>query len=100
MGLLGDRRHKACSHTHCGPVTGTNLLTMYKLDAEQHRRIVDYAQFLETTIVAVVDRAVAHVEDVKLSWGCGRCDFAVNRRSPRRSPRAPRAAGLAGAGRP
>jgi len=80
-GLSRDRIVLACSHTHCGPVTGTNLLTMYKLDAEQHRRIVDYAQFLETTIVAVVDRAVAHVEDVKLSWGCGRCDFAVNRRA-------------------
>jgi len=80
-GLTRDRIVLACSHTHCGPVTGTNLLTMYKIDAEQHRRIVEYARFLETTIVEVVDRAFAHVEDIKLSSGCGRCDFAVNRRA-------------------
>ena len=34
-GLDRDRIVLACSHTHCGPVTGTNLLTMYKIDDTQ-----------------------------------------------------------------
>ena len=31
-GLGRDRIVLACSHTHCGPVVGTNLLTMYRID--------------------------------------------------------------------
>src|SRR3954466_14662902 len=38
-GLARDRVVLACSHTHCGPVVGTNLLTMYKIDDAERRRI-------------------------------------------------------------
>src|SRR3954452_19694300 len=31
LGLEHDRVVLACSHTHCGPVVGTNLITMYPL---------------------------------------------------------------------
>src|SRR5690242_4778428 len=40
-GLGRDRIVLACSHTHCGPVVGTNLLTMYKIDADERRRIAE-----------------------------------------------------------
>src|SRR3954454_891171 len=30
-GLAREQVVLSCSHTHCGPVVGTNLLTMYKL---------------------------------------------------------------------
>ena len=29
----------ACSHTHCGPVVGQNLITMYPLDDAQKRAV-------------------------------------------------------------
>jgi neutral ceramidase len=80
-GLDRDRIVLACSHTHCGPVTGTNLLTMYKIDDKQKALIVAYAQVLESSVVGLVDQAVARLEDAKLSWATGRCDFAVNRRN-------------------
>src|SRR5262249_13237306 len=38
-GLGRDRIVLACSHTHCGPVVGTNLLSMYKIDDAELRRI-------------------------------------------------------------
>ena len=80
-GLDRDRIVLACSHTHSGPVVGTNLLTMYKIDAEQRRRIADYAEFLVAAIVSAAGHAIDHLEESRLAWGTGRCDFAVNRRA-------------------
>jgi neutral ceramidase len=80
-GLDRDRIVLACSHTHCGPVTGTNLLTMYKIDEAQKTLIAAYAQVFESALVRVVDQAIAHLEDAQVAWGTGRCDFAVNRRN-------------------
>jgi neutral ceramidase len=73
----------ACSHTHCGPVVGTNLLTMYKIDDAERRRIAEYTQFLESAVVNVAEQALNRLQDVRLSWGTGLCDFAVNRRNNR-----------------
>jgi hypothetical protein len=80
-GLGRDRIVLACSHTHCGPVVGTNLLTMYKIDDAERRRIGEYAQFLESAVADVAGEALKHLLDVRLSWGNGRADFAVNRRN-------------------
>jgi len=80
-GLDRDRIVLACSHTHCGPVVGTNLLTMYKIEAEQHRRIAGYAEFLAEAILNVAGQAIDRLEESQLAWGIGRCDFAVNRRT-------------------
>jgi hypothetical protein len=79
--LTRDRIVLACSHTHCGPVVGTNLLTMYKIDEDQRLRIAEYARFLEAAVVNVAGEALGHLADARLSWGNGRCDFAVNRRN-------------------
>ena len=54
-GLAREQVVLACSHTHCGPVVGTNLLTMYKLDDAQRGKIKDYARFLAQTVGEVVD---------------------------------------------
>ncbi len=78
--LSRDRIVLACSHTHCGPVVGSNLLTMYPLDDTQRRLVEEYATFLFDSVVSVVDEAAKHVEPVELSWQTGRADFAVNRR--------------------
>jgi hypothetical protein len=81
QGLGRDRIVLACSHTHSGPVVGTNLLTMYKLDDEQRRRIAEYTRSLEERVVKVAGEALDRLTAVDLRWGNGRCAFAVNRRN-------------------
>lgn len=71
----------ACSHTHCGPVVGANLIGMYPLDAEQLGRVQAYEQFLRDALVAVVGSALKDLAPAELAWETGRCDFAVNRRA-------------------
>jgi neutral ceramidase len=84
LGLGRDRVVLACSHTHCGPVVGSNLITMYRMkDDEQRRRVAEYAETLAAAIVDTVGRAAEHLEPVELGWGTGRADFAVNRRENR-----------------
>jgi neutral ceramidase len=81
LGLGRDRIVLACSHTHCGPVVGTNLITMYKLDDAERRKVDSYAEFLRTAIPDVVEKAAARLDPVNLAWGIGKADFAVNRRN-------------------
>ena len=71
----------ACSHTHSGPVVGTNLVAMYKLDAAQSELVAKYAQALEKTLLKISEAAMSRLAIAKLSFGNGRCDFAVNRRA-------------------
>ncbi len=71
----------ACSHTHCGPVVGANLLGMYPLDAEQLGRVRAYEAFLKDALVGVVAAALTDLAPAGLAWETGRCDFAVNRRN-------------------
>lgn len=81
MDLPRDRVVLACSHTHCGPVVGMNLISMYKIDDEQRGRIEQYAQFLKGAVVDAVVRAAEQLQPVEVAWGTGRADFAVNRRN-------------------
>jgi hypothetical protein len=72
----------SCSHTHSGPVVGTNLITMYPLGTDERVRIDEYTRFLQQAILNLVDQALENRwEDARLAWGIGRCDFAVNRRN-------------------
>ncbi|HXD85380.1 MAG TPA: neutral/alkaline non-lysosomal ceramidase N-terminal domain-containing protein [Urbifossiella sp.] len=70
----------AVSHTHCGPVVGSNLATAFFLDAAQAKLVADYAAALPGKVVEAVDAAVAALEPMSLSWAVGRAGFAVNRR--------------------
>src|SRR5689334_5556921 len=36
FGFQRDQIMLACSHTHCGPVVGKNLIAMYNFDEKQH----------------------------------------------------------------
>src|SRR5262249_17076061 len=42
------------SHTHCGPVVGRNLITMYNLDDKQLQLVKTYTQELHDKLVNVV----------------------------------------------
>lgn len=70
-----------CSHTHCGPVVGSNLLSMYLLSDEDQQLITEYATTLIDELVVAVGQAKADLAPAELSWGSGHTDFAVNRRT-------------------
>jgi len=80
-GLGDDRVVLACSHTHCGPVVGENLLTMYPLDEAQRRAVAEYTASFERAIRDAAAAALAKLEPADLAWESGRADFAVNRRT-------------------
>jgi neutral ceramidase len=69
-----------CSHTHCGPVVGSTLRSMYFLDEGNTKLVAEYTEHLPKLVAKAVDDAVANVEPVTLSRGVGKCEFAVNRR--------------------
>ncbi|MFO0892102.1 MAG: neutral/alkaline non-lysosomal ceramidase N-terminal domain-containing protein [Isosphaeraceae bacterium] len=71
----------SCSHTHCGPVVGANLITMYRIDEAHRAKIIDYARFLQGVVVETAARALDALRPVAIAWETGRCDFAVNRRN-------------------
>lgn len=73
------------SHTHCGPVVGHNLGSMYSLDDTQKQLVREYTQFLPKKIMHLVGEAVKELAPAKLSWGIGRAEFAVNRRNNKES---------------
>lgn len=79
-GLEASQVMLAVSHTHCGPVVGGNLLSMYFLDEAQSRLVENYAEALKTKLAAVVDEAVERLAPATLAWGSGQATFAVNRR--------------------
>ncbi|MCA8984850.1 MAG: neutral/alkaline non-lysosomal ceramidase N-terminal domain-containing protein [Planctomycetaceae bacterium] len=80
FGLNRDQVALCTSHTHCGPVLGETLASMYFLDAEQQQRVADYTAAFPGKIVDLVGVAIASLEPVTLSYGVGETDFAVNRR--------------------
>ena len=87
------------SHTHCGPVVGSTLSTMYALDATQQSRVASYSRKLIDRIEQAVTQAAQRVEPVTLAWGVGSAGFAVNRRANIEAEvPAKRAAGIALAG--
>lgn len=68
------------SHTHCGPVVGKNLRSMYFLDDANAKLVDEYTDKLPGLILKAVDDATAALEPVKLSWTTGTVGFSVNRR--------------------
>jgi neutral ceramidase len=80
-GLDRSRVMLAVSHTHCGPVVGHNLGSMYFLDQQHLQWVAEYAAGLRETIVALVGEAIERLAPCSLSWGNGQATFAVNRRN-------------------
>jgi len=70
-----------CSHTHTGPVVGTNLSSMYELNEMQIKQVDQYAEQLIEQVGEVVDQAFADLEPVALTEAVGEATFAVNRRN-------------------
>jgi hypothetical protein len=70
----------ASSHTHCGPVVGQNLLTMYGLSEGELAKTLAYTEELKGMLTDVASAAVAALKPATLHTGIGRTSFAVNRR--------------------
>ena len=68
------------SHTHCGPVVGKNLSSMYFYGDAQQKLVDVYTDALPALVLKAVDAAVAALQPVELSWKTGTSGFAVNRR--------------------
>jgi hypothetical protein len=85
----------AVSHTHCGPVVGSNLRSMYQLPPEQEARIDEFTVDLKKTIVAVAGEALKALAPARVEHGNGHVTFATNRRN-NKEPDVPklRAAGM------
>jgi hypothetical protein len=77
------------SHTHSGPVVGSNLREMYFLDEPQQKLIDDYATALRGKLVSVVGDALGRLAPARVEWGTGHAAFAVNRRN-NKEPDVPR----------
>lgn len=80
-GLKADQVMLATSHTHSGPVVGTNLRSMYILDDKQQRLVDDYTVWLEKKVAEVAAAARRDLRPARLSWAIGTCGVAVNRRN-------------------
>lgn len=70
----------ASSHTHCGPVVGDNLISMYFLDEGSRAAVRRYHEQLLAAIDKVVEDARLAAEPCTLAYASGRCTFATNRR--------------------
>jgi hypothetical protein len=68
------------SHTHYGPVVGSNLSVMYIFDAAEKERVVRYTSKLADSVVALVGAALADLAPAQLACGHGAAGFALNRR--------------------
>lgn len=70
----------SCSHTHSGPVVGDYLISMYFLSEAEMKKTMAYTELLKNKLVEVAVSALEDLKPATISWGVGKCDFAVNRR--------------------
>ena len=68
------------SHTHTGPVIGSNLKGMFELKADEAKAIETYTKFLSDRVVSAATDAMKSLVPAKLSFGRGLATFAANRR--------------------
>lgn len=80
-GLNRDQIMLSTSHTHCGPVVGRNLLTMYNFSEVEHKKVIAYADDLHVKIVDLVGAAVKSLKPAQVTWNNGHTTFATNRRT-------------------
>lgn len=69
------------SHTHTGPVVGSNLRTMYFLPNIEAAKVDRYTRLIETKVVLIADEAIRSLVPAVLSFAEGQATFATNRRN-------------------
>ena len=79
--LTRDQLLLSSSHTHCGPVIGKMLGTMYPMNPQQWADVEAYTSDLEDKIVTLVGTSLKSLRPARLSFGHGDAGFAMNRRA-------------------
>ena len=69
------------SHTHSGPLIGTSDLNRYPVPDDVRKRTQRYTGKLMDTLAGVAAAALADLKPARLSWGVGKADFVMNRRT-------------------
>jgi neutral ceramidase len=70
------------SHTHGGPIVGSNLEVMFDLDPTEKARVQSYADGLVHQLADVAIQAIRRLEPARIAFGQGQAHFAANRREP------------------
>ncbi|MEZ6129704.1 MAG: neutral/alkaline non-lysosomal ceramidase N-terminal domain-containing protein [Planctomycetaceae bacterium] len=83
FGLKRSQIALCTSHTHTGPVVGSNLGSMYFLDEAGQKLVTEQTERIVVGIVTAVGNAMEDLQPAKLSYGMGTATFAVNRRNNR-----------------
>jgi hypothetical protein len=79
-GLERSRLLLNSSHTHTGPVIGSNLRVMYDFDEPNRRAVDEYTRKFTDALVNVVGAALSDLSPAAISYGMGSASFAINRR--------------------
>ncbi|HLJ93459.1 MAG TPA: neutral/alkaline non-lysosomal ceramidase N-terminal domain-containing protein, partial [Gemmataceae bacterium] len=82
-GIQRDRIAITATHTHTAPMLKDVAPTLFgqPIPKEQQERINRYTAELTDHLEAVALAALADRKPARLSWGIGRVDFALNRRT-------------------
>jgi hypothetical protein len=79
-GLERSRLILNSSHTHAGPIVGSEGRLASELREEQKRVVMEYRNALVEQLVTVVGAALRDLTEVEIGFGTGEARFAVNRR--------------------
>ena len=79
-GLERSRLLFNSSHTHSGPLVGSNLEILFELDRPEKAKVREYTVRLTDSLVVVVGAAIKNLAPANVSFGNGSAPFAVNRR--------------------
>lgn len=71
-----------CSHTHCGPEIRTTRWSLDGLPPDRLTLATEYVDFLQQTLVKLVEHAINDLQPARVSYCRARCGFAMNRRTP------------------
>jgi hypothetical protein len=80
IGLKREQILINSSHTHTGPMLMLKAADGYGPTGGDAQRNIEYTRQLQDKVVDLVQRATAHLEPARLSWGAGVCPFVMNRR--------------------
>jgi len=69
------------SHTHSGPLIGISDLNRYPVPDEIRKRTEQYTAKLMDKLADVAAAALPDLKPARLSWGVGKADFVMSRRT-------------------
>ena len=81
LGLPRECLMLTSSHTHTAPLLYKSKLNMYDLSEQQIKTIAAYTEELKENLFQVIQKSLAKLAPMKLSFGKGEALLGINRRS-------------------